>query len=513
MMMVDGNENIPNAHLSDQILVLILYKILAMKRAFTSVLLVVTSGVAIAQPVSWETPITVSSGGTYGNLHPRVVLNRAGDPMVLWGKTDTKAYFSRWNGTAFTTPIAVGNSGINVFAQSWAGPDIASFGDTVYVTMKRTPETMAMNHMYVSRSTDGGMTFSDTMRIDNFDTSLSRFPIVTTTSTGQPLVAFMKFNTSFGDAQYVVSRSTDLGSTFSADVLASGTAGDVCDCCPAFITSSGSRAIMLFRNDLSNIRDIWASVSNDGGMTFPGTMNVDNNAWMIMSCPSSGPDGFIIGDSLYSVFRSSAGGTAKVYLSRASISGMTSATSAITGAVTGLLSQDYPRVANYYNATIIVWVQNTSSGRYLAYTLATDITAGFPAYSTVTGATGSGIVNGDVAIREGVVHAVWEDDNTGKVMYAKGQYSTLIGGVSSVVAGKLNVYPVPASRQLCISLEGLNGVSSCYVADNMGRKHAVSPELRGNTAFLSLHGLAKGGYYIVLEDNAGRRYYSRFVVE
>lgn len=77
---------------------------------------------SIAQTVMWGTPVEVSSGGTYGNLHPRVVLNRAGNPMVLWGKTDTKAYFSRWNGTAFTTPIAVGNSAINVFCSimGWA---------------------------------------------------------------------------------------------------------------------------------------------------------------------------------------------------------------------------------------------------------------------------------------------------------------------------------------------------------------------------------------------------------
>ncbi len=113
----------------------------------------------------------------------------------------------------------------------------------------------------------------------------------------------------FSDARYVVSRSTTYGTSFSADVLASGTAGDVCDCCPASIVSSGSTAVMLFRNNVSMIRDMWAGVSTDGGLTFPGLMAVDTTNWMLMSCPSSGPDGFIIGDSLYTVFMSTSTGT------------------------------------------------------------------------------------------------------------------------------------------------------------------------------------------------------------
>lgn len=478
-------------------------------------MLIIGNYLSTAQTVTWSTPVAVSTGGsTYGNLHPRVVLNRAGNPMVLWGKTDTKAYLARWNGTAFTSPVAVGNSNINVFAQSWAGPDIASYGDTVYVTMKRTPETMAMNHMYMAKSTDGGMTFSDTIRIDNFDTALSRFPIVTTTSTGNPLVAFMKFNTSFGDAQYVVKRSTDYGNTFSPEVLASGTTGDVCDCCPASIISSGIKAIMLFRNNLSNIRDTWAGISNDGGMTFTGTMNVDNNNWMIMSCPSSGPDGFVIGDSLYSVFRSSAGGTAKVYLSKATISGMASSASAIAGTVSGLLSQDYPRIANAGNSAVAVWVQNTSSGKSLVYSFTSNIVSGFSTNATITGATGSGIMNGDVVMTPGAIHVVWEDDNTGKVMYAKGTYTVPSTNVNALpVAERVNIYPNPATKEFFVDMPVASNIQGCYITDNAGRNFELTPVIKGNLVMFSLSGIAKGGYYFVMNDNMGKKYYSKLIVE
>jgi hypothetical protein len=484
-----------------------------MKQIFTSLFLIAGSLQSLAQ-VTWSTPVTVSTGGTLGNLHPRVTLNRSGNPMVLWGKTDTKAYFSRWNGTAFTTPMAVGNSGINVMAQSWAGPDIASYGDTVYVTMKRTPETMNMNHMYMTHSYDGGVTFSDTVRIDNIDTSMSRFPIVTTTSTGNPLVAFMKFNTTFGDAKYVVSRSTTYGTSFSADALASGTAGDVCDCCPASIISSGSKAIMLFRNNLSNIRDIWAGMSSDGGATFPMNIPVDTTNWMIMSCPSSGPDGFVIGDSIYTVFMSTSTGTALVHLSRASISGMTAKHSPITGMFSGLSSQNYPRIANAGNAAAAVWKQNTSSGNSIVYSFTNNISSGLPTYTVVPTATGSGMMNADVAMTPGAIHIVWEDDNSGKVMYVKGTYTVPSTAIENVISKeRIEVYPNPANDEFTVSLGKINNISSCSLTDNVGRNIDLKPVVANGKATFSLAGVAKGGYYFVMQDEAGKSYYSKIIVQ
>ncbi len=484
-----------------------------MKKIFTLFLSLAGSLQAMSQAITWTTPVTVAGGSTYGNLHPRVALNRAGNPMVLWGKNDTRAYFSRWTGTAFSTPVAVGNTAINVFAQSWAGPDMASYGDTVYVTMKRTPETMSMNHMYMAHSYDGGMTFSDTVKIDNIGSNMSRFPIVTTTSTGNPIVAFMKFTPTFTTARYVVTRSTDYGMTFSPEVVASSSSDSVCDCCPASIISSGSNVIMLNRENIGNIRDMWAGVSTDGGMTFPGHMAIDTTNWMIMSCPSSGPDGIVIGDSIYSVFMSTASGTALVHFGRASISGMTARHNRITGMFTGLSSQNYPRIANAGSASCVVWKQNTSSGNALVYSFTNNISNGFTGYNTVTGATGSGIMNGDVAMTPGVVHVVWEDDNTGNVMYMKGTYAVTTG--LETIANKeiIDVYPNPANETFTVSLKNVGNITSCYLTDNVGRNIELKPQVVNSKATFSLNGIAKGGYYFILHDDAGKNYYSKLIVQ
>jgi hypothetical protein len=107
---------------------------------------------------------------------------------------------------------------------------------------------------------------------------------------------------------------------------------------------------------------MWAGISNDGGATFPTTLEIDTTNWMLMSCPSSGPDGFVLGDTLYSVFMSAASGTSLVHFGRASLSGMAARHTRITGMFTGLTSQNYPRMANAGSAACAVWVQITSSG-------------------------------------------------------------------------------------------------------------------------------------------------------
>lgn len=239
------------------------------------------------------------STNTYGNMHPRITLDGAGNTLVVWGRmSDESVFFSRWNGTMFTTPIKLNPSWMKVATASWMGPNIASKGDTVYVVVKRSPEVSDTNHIYIIRSFNGGVSFSSPVRVSFIADSISRFPTVTIDATGNPIVAFMKFNSSLLDSRWVVTKSTDYGATFSTDVKASGYNGPtngVCDCCPGAIVTSKNVSTMLYRDNLNNIRDIWTGVSTNNNANFYGGFKVDNNNWMITSCPSSGPDGVIIG--------------------------------------------------------------------------------------------------------------------------------------------------------------------------------------------------------------------------
>ncbi|HQW46036.1 MAG TPA: hypothetical protein PLZ98_03125, partial [Chitinophagaceae bacterium] len=283
-----------------------------MKQLLSLIIIIQNSTSAFAQSgITWSMGMNIAAN-SYDNMHPRMSLNGAGQPMVVWGKmSDKSVQFTRWNGAAFTTPIKLNPAWMTVAGASWMGPDIASKGDTVYVVVKREPEAADTNRIFIFTSYNGGVSFNAPVELAVIADSLTRFPTITTDASGNPIVAYMKFNSSFLESRWVVTKSMNYGASFMTDVKASGYSGvnaEVCDCCPGAIVTSGNKTVMLYRDNLSNIRDIWCGLSTNNSTSFPSGFAVDNNNWMVMSCPSSGPDGVIIGDTIYSTFMSSSTG-------------------------------------------------------------------------------------------------------------------------------------------------------------------------------------------------------------
>jgi hypothetical protein len=293
------------------------------KLTYTLCFLMFSIAISNAQnSITWNTGMNIASSTT-GNQHPRIVLDGNGNPMVVWNNLN-RCMFSRWNGAAFTAPVMLNPAFMAVAGTSWMGPDIAAHGDTVYVVFKQNPEASDTSNIFCVHSYNGGVTFSSPVQVDNIADSISRFPTITTDATGNPIVAFMKFNSSFLESRWVVAKSTNYGNSFSMDVKASGYSGigaEVCDCCPGAIVSSGNVTATLYRDNLSDIRDIWAGLSTNNCASFNSGFSLDNLNWYIASCPASGPDGVIIGDTIYSTFMSGVTGNSRTYYSKSSISG------------------------------------------------------------------------------------------------------------------------------------------------------------------------------------------------
>jgi len=99
--------------------------------------------------IGWLAPYPVASK-VYGNLHPRISLDKNNDPMVVWGDENGKVWFTKWGGESFAEPKVLTLPGTVAFTSSWAGPDIASRGDTVYVVYKEMPEED--HHIFIKHS-------------------------------------------------------------------------------------------------------------------------------------------------------------------------------------------------------------------------------------------------------------------------------------------------------------------------------------------------------------------------
>jgi len=453
--------------------------------------------------ITWGMGMNISDN-TKGSMHPRMALDRLGNPMVVCGKmADASVYFTRWNGSAFNT-IKLNPSWLKVATASWMGPNIASKGDTVYVVVKRTPEVSDTSHIYIITSFNGGISFSAPVRVDYINDSVSRFPTVTVDAKGNPVVAFMKFNSSFLKSRWVVTRSSDYGKTFSTDVKASGYSGgsaEVCDCCPGALVSSGNVSTMLYRDNLSNIRDIWTGVSTNNNSSFNTGFATDNTKWMIMSCPSSGPDGVIIGDSLYSVFLSSGSGSYRTYLSKSSISsGKVNSVSKLTGNITSLGQQNYPRIANDGKAMAIVWKQTVSGVSQLPILFTNDIGKGFPTgYDTVDLAD---ITNADVAISNGNIFVIWQDDKSGTVKYRKGTYTpSNTGAIANIKESDFTIFPNPASSTITLESGTVSGNAEVNIFNIIGETVYSQNVSSLSMAVLDISNLTSGIYFLSVRAN------------
>ncbi len=455
---------------------------------------------------SAQNGITWSPGGnisasSYGNFHPRISVDAEGNPLVIWGKSsDQSVYFSRWTGSMFTTPAKLNPTWLPVAMASWMGPDIASKGDTVYVVVRQTPESSDTNqHIYLLRSFDGGRSFSSPLRVEYIADSVCRFPAVAVDAIGNPVVAFMKFNSTFRESRWVVARSTDYGDTFSTDVKASGwgNSAEVCDCCPGSIITSGSTTALLYRDNNRNIRDCWSGISDDNAVSFTRGYALENNRWNINSCPASGPDGVIYGESIYSVFMNGASGKYRNYVSVSSISsGNLSAVSKLTEEMPGLSQQNFPRIANDAGAMAIVWKQTVNSIAELPILFTKDIAIGFPSsYELVDVAD---ITNTDVAMSNERIYVVWQDDKSGTVKFRSGSYSAVTSGIQHVKKRTFSAFPNPTNNILTI-IPPESGVFAVQLFNVSGesifcRQSASSIEL--NTS-----DFRKGMYFIQLSSS------------
>jgi hypothetical protein len=465
-----------------------------MKNIYTSLLFVLVFSAVSAQSLSWSSEVTVAMGSMYGNIRPRIIVASGNIPVVMWGGgTGTEPLrAARWNGTSFTAPSMITPAGVDPFIDTWAGADMGGEGNNIYIVFKRQPEMM--NCMYLVKSSDGGMTWGDTVLITA--NMYNRFPSVAVTPLGNPVIMYMAFDSTWMSPAYVVINSNDGGQTFTMPVNISGLgSSEVCDCCPGYLAVDGTTQIGTWRRNNNNMRDMWAGISTDGGMSFPTGFDVDNTNWIVTSCPSTGPDPLISGDSLYTVFMSAANGQNRVYISSANFSTQQIAyVTQIASNYTGTTTQNYPFIAGSGDTIAVVWQQVTSGNTDVYYAWSVTGSAGLINTEALLTNSSTGTQrNPHVAFSNGTFHFTWTDLASGNVMYKSATIVPL--GMEEEESPALLVYPNPSAGTMTIDLSGFENENvAIEVLDLAGRVLETEWSL-GKNQFGLRHRTA--GVYIV----------------
>ena len=459
------------------------------------------SGQAFAQlGVNWNSEISVSDGSVYGYLRPRMVLTANDVPVIAYGNS-VGLYVSRWNGTGFDTPVSLLPAGMEQYMSGWTGADIASKGDTVIVVFKEQPLTAG--HVYSVRSTDGGVTFSDTIRVDNHTSGVAWMPSLDMDEFGNPVVSYM-IHDDWANPRYVLAQSADVGLTYDTEIeVITALPGETCDCCPSEMVIDGARRVLLFRNNESNLRDIYGVLSNDGGVTYPYQTNVDNTGWIINACPSTGPHGVFNNNELLTVFTSKATGTNRVNISVSDVSGGLSYAT-IYSLNDAEMSQNYPRISQSNDTTVMAWQGTATTGSDVYVSVVTGGDYGqLLSDATIANAGQTGAQsNPDVIIKNGVVYYCFQDAGTTSVNFKTGTIQSVASQNELEDFSNLLISPNPSSTGVYTLNTG--AYRNVEVYNQLGEKVSFSIATDGSFSTISLDRQQAGIYQlrVVLKDDS-----------
>lgn len=168
----------------------------------------------------------------------------------------------------FSPPKNISNSSGNIQSQQIA---VDSRGKINVVWLDNSPGSYAV---FFSRSSDGGVTFSEPRNISNQTGSAAYSPQIALDSAGNIFVIWTSFSSA--NASVLFTRSTDGGSTFSAPQLIShtssyGAGGQMA------VASSGNLDVVWAEENSGNAT-VFFSHSTDGGATFSPAQSVSNQS-------------------------------------------------------------------------------------------------------------------------------------------------------------------------------------------------------------------------------------------
>jgi hypothetical protein len=401
--------------------------------------------------IIWDTALSVADA-QFGNTKPRIVLNGDGEPVVVFGKNNGELYLARKNGTQFTLPQQLAASGV-AYVTNWTSADIGSKGDTIYVVFKAYP--LEGGPIYLVRSFDGGVSVSSSMIVDHQQTGVGWLPSLDIDDDGQPHIVYMGHDQNWTNPQYYIMHSSDQGTSFSgAQSLTNTIPVEACDCCPAELAINNEKQVLLYRNNNQNERDIFGVYSNDSGSSFPSFCNLENLSWMVMSCPSTAPDGVIINDTLLSVSASKATGSYRIYLSKALVNNQITPefVDSLVAPTQVSANQNHPRIKASDSHIAVCWHENLGSN-YDVYVSVASVTNSSALYTTKLLANESQTGNqlySDLVLNGNEIHVVYQDSPSGTVKYRRG----IIGPTNQVLesaAPMLTCIPNPVKDDCIVS--------------------------------------------------------------
>jgi hypothetical protein len=265
---------------------------------------------------------------------------------------------------------------------------------------------------------------------------------------------------------------------------------------------SGNNEVLLFRNNMSNTRDIYGILSEDGGTTYGSCTDLESLGWVVTSCPSTGPHGLFKGDSLFTVSANRSSGAYRVYISSADANLSQNQQTSPLPPNNSNGSQNYPRISGENDTIVLVWDERETSNAEIFCSVAVNgLIQGLSTYKSRVNVVTTGIqTNPDVIYKNGFVHIVYQDAASGDVIYRKGTIVDVTGLPENALL-EASVYPNPSANGMFVIGSDVAKDYMLSVTDLAGKAVPFAVQQTASGITITLDSAAVSGTYLLMLGN------------
>jgi hypothetical protein len=221
---------------------------------------------------------------------PQLAIDAAGVVHLVFGAEASVFYCRSADGAeSFTAPVEVFRSPALALGMR-RGPRLAVSKGTVIVTAIAGEVGKGRDGDVVAwRSEDSGRAWQGPKQVNDVSAS-AREGLHAMAAAADGTVFCTWLDLRNGKMELFGSRSTDGGATWSANQrVYRSPSGSVCECChPSAAFDQQGRLYVMWRNSLDGARDMYLSVSQDGGRTFGDAHKLGEGTWPLEACPMDG---------------------------------------------------------------------------------------------------------------------------------------------------------------------------------------------------------------------------------
>lgn len=245
-------------------------------------------------------PVQVTTADFGDAKQPQLALNSKGDIFLVFGNAKGIWFSSSTNrGKTFSASTKIDEvKGLALGMRR--GPRIAATGDTLTVT--------AISHengnLSSWHSSDSGVTWSKPTVVNEVPSS-AREGMQGLAGDGKGIVYVVWLDLRNKKTQLWGSKSVDGGKSWDDNVQIYKSPDEtICECChPSVTFGPKGEVIAMWRNWLGGNRDMYRSISTDGGKTFGKATKLGAGEWPLKGCPMDGGSLAAMGNETAYVWR------------------------------------------------------------------------------------------------------------------------------------------------------------------------------------------------------------------